>query len=364
MSAPWLAVLAVCLQAAAPVESARIDAIVQEHMRAPGAVGLSVAVARGDELVYSRAYGFACLEYPVNADEETLFRIASVTKQFTAAAILKLAERGRVALDDPLTKYLPEYPTHGQEITLRHLLTHTSGIPNVTDLGKTWSDVAERELDHGAMVALWKDRPLDFTPGVRWKYSNSGYYLLGMVIEKISGRSYPEFLRAEFFEPLKMSRTRYDSNSELIPNRAQGYRFDDGVFRNDRVIGTSQPFSAGGLLSTASDLVRWEAALVSGRIVGPAFYEEMTLPFLLADGRETDYGMGLFLDPVADHPCVHHGGDLFGFNSVLAYFPEEKLTIAALSNSEKLSTEALLEELARALFAESAGASGERHSGG
>src|SRR5262245_17561545 len=352
MAALGLTVLALCFQAEVPAEMSRIDAVVQKHMQEPGAVGLSVAVARGDELVYTRAYGFACLEYPVNADEETLFRIASITKQFTAAAILKLAERGKVALDEPLTKYLPEYPTHGQEITLRHLLTHTSGIPNVTDLGRTWSDVAERELDHGAMVALWKDRPLDFTPGVRFKYSNSGYYLLGMVIEKVSGRSYPEFLRAEFFEPLKMARTRYDSNSELIPNRAQGYRFEGGAFWNDRVIGMSQPFSSGGLLSTAGDLVRWETALVSGRVVASSSFEEMTLPYLLADGSETGYGMGLMLDPVADHPCVHHGGDLFGFNSVLAYFPEEKLTIAALSNSERLSTETLLEDLAQALFAE------------
>jgi len=342
----------------APTEAARIDAIVQQHMQLPGAVGLSVAVARGDEVVYSRALGLANLEFPVPVDEETVFRIASVTKQFTAAAILRLSERGKLALDDPLTSFLPDFPTHGQDITLRHLLTHTSGIPNVTDLGKKWSDLAARELSHEEMLALWKDLPLDFAPGERWKYSNSGYYLLGMVIEALSGRSYDEFLRAEFFEPLGMSRTRLDSNAELIPDRAQGYAFANGVFQNDRLIGMSQPFSSGALLSTAGDLVRWQTALASGRALKPQSYEEMKLPFVLADGSETTYGMGLFLSPVVGHPCVWHGGDIFGFNSALAYFPEGKLSIAALSNSEKLSTERLVEELAKALLAESGKPSG------
>src|SRR6185436_8249394 len=211
------------------------------------------------------------------------------------------------------------------------------------DLGRKWSDLAARELGHDEMLALWKDLPLDFAPGERWKYSNSGYYLLGMVIEKVSGQSYGDFLRAEFFEPLGMTRTRLDSNAELIPNRAQGYTFADGVFRNDRLIGMSQPFSSGALLSTAGDLVRWQTALVRGRALKPESYEEMKLPFVLADGSETTYGMGVFLSPVAGYACVSHGGDIFGFNSTLAYFAEGKLSVAVLSNSETLSTEALVE---------------------
>ena len=184
----WLAPLVLALQVSpiqtgpTQADAAQIDALVQRHMQLPGAVGLSVAVARGDELVYSKAFGLADLEYPVPADEQTMFRIASVTKQFTAAAILKLSERGKLALDDPLAKYLPQFPSHGQELTLRHLLTHTSGVPNVTDLGKTWSDQAARELSHDEMLALWKDLPLEFPSGQRWRYVNSGYFMLGMVI--------------------------------------------------------------------------------------------------------------------------------------------------------------------------------------
>ena len=302
-------------------------------------------------MVFSKAYGFADLEFAVHADEETMFRIGSVTKQFTAAGILKLAERGKLAVDDPLTKFLPDYPTHGHEITLRHLLTHTSGVHNYTNLGPEWERVQARELSDAELVALWQDLPLDFAPGEKWNYSNSGYYLLGMVIAKVSGSSYADFLRETFFEPLKLTRTRYDSNGEVIPNRAQGYAFEEGKSWNDRFLGMSQPGAAGGLLSTAGDLVRWQRALVTGQVVSSESYLEMTTPFLLDNGRETGYGMGLQLDAQAGEPCVWHGGGIFGFNSVLLYFPGEKLSIGVISNSEGLRADALGAELARALLA-------------
>lgn len=332
-------------------EAALVDGLVQKAIQAASAVGLSVAVMRGDELVYSKAQGFADLEFAVKADGETMFRIGSVTKQFTAAGILKLAELGKLFVDDPLTAYLPDYPTHGQEITLRHLLTHTSGVHNYTDLGPDWELIQARELSDAELVALWQDLPLDFPPGERWSYSNSGYYLLGMVIAKVSGQSYADFLRATFFEPLKLTRTRYDSNGEVIVNRAQGYAFEDGKFWNDRIVGMSQPGAAGALISTASDLVRWQRALVTGHVVTPESYLEMTAPYMLADGRETGYGMGLQLDTQAGQPCVWHGGGIHGFNSVLMYFPGAELSVGVISNSERLRADALGLELAAALLA-------------
>ena len=349
--------LALFVQTPAPAtETARIDEAVQAFLQQPGAVGISVAVARGSELVYTKTQGFADLEFADVADEETMFRIGSITKQFTAAAILRLAERGKLSVDDPLTKFLPTYPTQGHELTLRHLLTHTSGVPNYTDFGEEWMKLVARELTDDEMVALWEKRPFDFAPGERWSYSNSGYYLLGMVIQRASGQGYADFLRTEFFEPLKLTRTRYDSNAELILNRAQGYAYEEGQFRNDRLIGMAQPGAAGGLISTAGDLARWEMALVSGKVVKPESYEEMTLPFMLTDGKETTYGFGLSLDDYAGHRSVHHGGGIFGFNSYLAHFPESKLTIATISNSEAVSAGALCEKLARLLL--------ERKSGG
>lgn len=338
---PSLPVPPVRAQTPVAAESARIDALVQQRMRDPAAVGLSVAVARGAEFVYSKASGIVDLEFSIPADEQSLFRIGSVTKQFTAAAILKLAERGKLSVDDPLTKFLPDYPTHGRELTLRHLLTHTGGVPNYTDLGPRWEVNKARELPDEELVALWKDMEPDFAPGEKWSYSNSGYYLLGMVVAKVSGQSYADFLRTTFCEPLGLARTRYDSNAEVLVNRAQGYAFEDGEFRNDELLGMSQPGAAGALVSTAADLVRWQQALVSGRVVTPESYEEMTLPFLLANGRETSYGMGLQLDQRVGRDCVWHGGGINGFNSVLMYFPDEKLHVAAISNSERLRADAL-----------------------
>jgi len=343
------------LQAApapAPVaEAARVEELVQRHMAQPGAVALSVAVARGAEMLYEKAHGKADLEFDVPADALTMFRIGSVTKQFTAAALLKLAEEGRVEVDAPLTEYLPEYPTHGHEITLRHLLTHTSGIRNYTDLGERWELVRARELPDEELVALWKDEPLDFEPGTRWSYSNSGYYLLGMVIAKVTGESYAEYLHEAFLEPLHLTRTRYDSNRDVIPNRAQGYAFEENVFLNDGLLGMSQPGAAGALMSTAGDLVRWQQALVSGQAVAPASYEEMTLPFLLNDGSETRYGMGLQLDEQSGHRRVWHGGGIDGFNSVLLYFPDERLHVAVISSSERLRADQLGVALAEELLA-------------
>lgn len=358
-----LAVLGALVLVACPApdgseEAARIDDLVVKRAQSAGAVGLSVAVARKGELVYSRAHGRAALEFPVDADEDTLFRIASITKTFTAAAILELSERGKLGLDDPLTQYLPDYPVHGAEITLRHLLTHTAGIPNVTDLGRAWSDQVARELGPDEMLALWKDRPLDFTPGEVFKYSNSGYYLLGLVIEKVSGKPYGEFLREAFFEPLGMERTRLDSNGDVIADRAQGYAYRDGAFHNDALIGMSQPFSSGALLSTADELARWMGALAGGRLLDPATFEEMRTPYLLASGEETGYGMGLSLESVAGHECVAHGGDIFGFTSFLAYFPEGELAIAALSNSEALHAKGVVEELAAFVIADAKEPSG------
>jgi CubicO group peptidase (beta-lactamase class C family) len=299
-------------------------------------------------VVFSKGYGIADLEFNVPADADTMFRIGSITKQFTATAILRLAEREKLDVDDPLSRFLPGYP-RGDEITLRHLLTHTSGVPNYTDFGPEWVEIVARELSHEEMIALWKDRPLDFEPGERWNYSNSGYYLLGVVIEKASGKSYADFLHDELFEPLGLERTRYDSNGEVIANRAQGYGWEDDRHWNDRLIGMSQPGAAGALISTAGDLVRWEMALVAGKAVSPASYEEMTLPFVMNGGRETHYGMGLGLEPVAGLPAVSHGGGIFGFNSFLVHFYESGLTVAVISSSEGLSAQSVAERLAREL---------------
>ena len=335
----------------AATEAAVIEAKVQEWLAKPEAVALSVAVARGDELVFSRAFGMADLEFQVPANEDTLFRIGSVTKQFTAAAILRLAEKNALDVDAEATEYLPELHVQGHAVTLRNLLTHTSGFKSYTELESFWKE-AGRELSLEEMLALFQDEPFEFEPGTKFKYCNSGYYLLGKILERVTDVEYGEYLRREFFEPLGLQSTRHDSNELVLQNRAQGYRFENGEFRNDPPIGLASPGAAGALVSSAKDLVRWQRALATGKVVSAASYEEMTTPFMFEDGRETGYGMGLMLGEFAGQRAVVHDGGIFGFNSSLAYYPESELSVAVISNCEALPASGVAQAIARMLLAE------------
>ena len=329
---------------------AEIERLIAEALQNPGAVGLSVAVAVGDEFLLAGGYGLAEAEHGVEADVDTLFRIGSITKQFTAAAILRQVEAGQLELEEPLTSYLPEYPDSGDEVTLLHLLTHTSGIPSYTNLGPAWSRTVPLELPHAELLAMFQDAPLEFEPGSEYRYNNSGYYLLGMVLERQSDKSYGDHLAGTFFQPLGLARTRLGSNRDLIKNRAQGYSLIEGQLANDGLIGMSQPGAAGALLSTARELILWQRALLGGKVVSEEFYELMTTPFMLHDGRETGYGMGLQLSKLKGHPEVGHGGGINGFNSMLSYYPDQDLSVAVISNSEGYSAGQLAATISRALL--------------
>jgi CubicO group peptidase (beta-lactamase class C family) len=209
-----------------------------------------------------------------------------------------------------------------------------------------------RELSHAELLALFQDVPFGFEPGTAFLYNNSGYYLLGMILEEVTGDSYAEHLASSLFEPLGLTRTRYGSSTDIIPNRAQGYRVtEEGQLENDWAIGMSQPGAAGALLSTAGDLVRWQLALVSGQVVSEDSYVEMTAPYLLADMRESAYGFGLMRGELDGRRVVSHGGGIFGFNSYLAHYPDEELSVAVISNSEAYSSQELAERIARLALA-------------
>ncbi len=327
---------------------AKIDALAARALENPGAAGLSIAVSRGDKVILSKGYGKADLENGVAATDASVFRIASVTKQFTAAAILRLAEQGKIQLDDDFTKYV-DYPTHGKTVTIRHLLTHTSGIKNYTDVPGFFEDVARDKAPEQVLDSV-RDLPLDFEPGTKWAYSNTNYHLLGMIIEKVSGVSYAKHMQDEFFTPLGLTHTRYDVASDVIPGRARGYGVIDGVSANASYLSMTIPYAAGGLLSTAGDLVRWQIALVSGKVVSPESYKQMTTAAELSDGSKAPYGFGLFMSDVDGHPNFMHEGGIPGFNSILVYFTEEKLTVAVISNSPGASAGELAAEIAREAF--------------
>lgn len=329
------------LIAAPPGDSelqSQVDAIAAEALKKPGGVGLSIGVSRGSNVVVAKGYGLADAEFDVPADKDTMFRIGSVTKQFTAAAIMTLLEQGKISLEDDTSKFLPDYPMQGHHVTIRHLLTHTSGIVSYTDVGEEWQKLMPLELSHEELLALVKDKPFEFEPGTKWAYNNTAYYMLGMIIENISGKSYAEFMQDEFFTPMNLDRTRYDVSRDLIKNRAQGYSLRKGELANDAPLGMSQPGAAGALLSTGEDLVRWSKALSSGNVVSADSFKQMITPVTLPDGTNTEYGFGLMIGEMDGVEVVQHGGGIHGFNSMLIWVPEQDLHVAVISNGEALDS--------------------------
>ena len=353
-----LAFLALALGfAAAPVRAqqvadvdSKVRAIVDAQLQRPGAVGLSVGIAQRGEVLLERGYGRADAEFAVAADGETMFRIGSITKQFTAAAVLRCAGRGALAIDDPLTKYVTTFPLGDHEVTLRQLLTHTSGIPNYTDAGAAWTRTRALELSHAELLAVVAGKPFDFAPGQGWRYGNTGYYLLGMVLEQVTGKPYAQVVADELTTPLGLQRTRYDSNKALITNRAQGYAFADGALANDDPIGMSQPGAAGGLLSTGGDLVRWSMALAGGKVVSKEQFAAMTTATVLPNGRDTHYGFGIGIGEFEGRKVIRHGGGIDGFNSMLMWLPDADLHVAVISNGERLASGRVAEAIARAVL--------------
>ena len=246
----------------------------------------SVLVAQDGKVLLDKGYGFANLEWDVPNTPTTKFRLGSITKQFTAASILLLEERGKLKVEDPVKKYMPNAPAAWDKITIFHLLTHTSGIPSFTGFSDYESHEAQA-MTPGKLVEWFRDKPLEFEPGTKWNYSNSGYVLLGYLIEKISGQSYSDFVQQNIFTPLGMKDSGYDSNSAIIAHRAAGYAPGKSGPVNAGFVHMSIPFSAGALYSTTEDLLRWEQGLFGGKVLKPESLAKMTTPF------KQDYAFGL-----------------------------------------------------------------------
>ena len=320
-----LSLVSACLLHGARAQDvARMDQVVQSFAT-PGQFMGSVLVARGDEILLNRGYGSANLEWNIANTPATRFRIASVTKQFTAAAILLLEERGKLKLEDPVGKYLADAPAAWEKITLFHLLTHTSGIGDLAD----FPELAVYKTAHntpGDMVAKFRDKPLRFAPGTNYRYSNLGYILLGHLLERISGESWAAFVRANFFLPLGMKDTGCDANAEIIPQRAAGYSRGPNGPRNAPFIDMSAPFTAGDLYSTTEDLLKWERGLFGGRVLSAGSLRWMTTPY------KAGYGLGVGIATRYGRTLVSHEGSIEGFNTYLGYFPDQAVTVVVLGN--------------------------------
>ena len=309
-----------------------VDSLVTNALREGPVAAMSVAVVRGSDTIVMKGYGLADVENDVAATPQTVYRIGSITKQFTSAAVLQLVEQGKVSLDDSIGKHLPNIPAGWRAVPVRQLLNHTSGIPSYTSAGPRWTSRMRLDLPHDSLLGIIANDSMDFASGSQWRYNNTGYYLLGMLIERVTGRSYADVVRDQLAAPLGLRATMYCDTKPIIKRRAQGYQVapDDKLINADP-LSMMQPFSAGALCSTVGDLVAWQRALAAARVVKPASYTSMITAEGVAAGSR--YGYGLFTDTLGGRTRVHHGGGINGFNSVLAYYPGDTLSIAVLANT-------------------------------
>ena len=297
----------------------------------PGEPGATALVAKGGKPIYRGAVGMADLENNVALRPDHVFEIGSITKQFTAVSILMLMEQGKLRLEDPLTKFIPDYPK-GEGITVHHLLTHTSGIKSYTSM-EAWAKRWREDLTPLQMIDIFKNEPMDFAPGEKWSYNNSAYFILGYIIEKTSGVSYAEFLEKNIFVPLGMKNTSYGSQSKIIKNRAQGYQRRDGYVRAE-YLSLTQPYAAGSIMSTVDDLLLWQLAINRNQLIRKETQQLAYTPVKLNNGEVHDYGYGWGLGAVNGSPTREHSGGIFGYSTNEIYLPNEDVYVAVFSNCD------------------------------
>jgi CubicO group peptidase (beta-lactamase class C family) len=305
----------------------------------------AVLLARDGKVLLSKGYGMANLEDETPNTPQTKFRLGSITKQFTALATLILQERGKLSVQDSVCKYIENCPQGWQPVTIHNLLTHTSGIPNVT----SFPDFRKIKMFPSSPlenISIFKDKPLEFTPGEKFNYSNSGYILLGYIVERASGRPYADFLRENIFKPLGMKNTDYDVNSAIIKHRASGYTRGAGGIVNADYINMTIPFAAGGLYSTVEDLYLWDRAFYTEKLASKKSLEAMNTPF--KDG----YGYGVGIGEQYGLKVIEHGGDIEGFSTDLARFPVENATVIVLSNIDSANTAGIAKHLGGVLLSD------------
>ncbi|MFT5452727.1 MAG: CubicO group peptidase (beta-lactamase class C family) [Enterobacterales bacterium] len=298
--------------------------------------GASLIVVKDGKIIFENGYGLADVEDNLSVSSKHVFRLGSITKQFTAVAILMLAQEGKLSLDDDLLKYVPDYPVHDQKITIKNLLSHTSGIFNYTNM-KEWLPVWRKDYSVDEMIDFFKDQPTDFNPGEEWNYSNSGYFLLGKIIEVASGMSYEQFIEEKIFKALGMKNSYYDHVAEIIPNRASGYSMGDQGVENAAYISMTQPYSAGSLASTVKDLALWDTALYTEQLVSQALLEEAWTDFKLNNAEKSYYGYGWSISELQGKKAIEHSGGIHGFSTFGIRLPEDKIYVAILTNSDSSS---------------------------
>ena len=344
-----------CLAAGLPAQSAPtkaaaahlIDSLASAFIADHQSPSVAIALVRGNDTLAFRAWGKADLENDVAATTRSVYRIGSVTKQFTSSAVMQLVEQGKVKLDDSIATYLPSLPAAWHVVTVRQLLNHTSGIPSYTGVGPAWVRRWGEVMPPDTLVALTAKLPMDFAPGTKWSYDNSGYVVLGMLIEKVAGRAWGTDLAERFFKPLGLTGTSNCLVQPVIAGRAAGYAAAGTGWSNAPFLEMSQPYAAGALCSTVGDLLAWNRALHGGKVVSAASYQLMTTPSGAAATAQLKYGFGLARDTMAGHAIISHGGGINGFITANAWVPDLSLSVTVLTNSGSARADQLMAQLVR-----------------
>jgi CubicO group peptidase (beta-lactamase class C family) len=311
--------------------SSRVDEYIRSEMQAQQIPGLSLAVIKDGQIVLARGYGLANVEHQVPVKPETIFQSGSMGKQFTATAVMMLMEEGKLSLDDRITKYFPDGPEAWRNITVRHLLTHTSGMTDYPQGFDMRRDYTEDEL-----YQRIKTVPLAFQPGEKWSYSNLAYVMLGILIHKVSGKFYGDFLQERVFKPLGMSTARVISETDIVPNRAAGYRSVNGQLKNQNWVSPSLNTTAdGALYLTIYDMAKWDAALYTDKLLKRASLEQMWTPVKLNDGKTHPYGFGWSIADIRGRRLVEHGGAWQGFKAHISRYIDDKLTVVVFANQAR-----------------------------
>jgi len=342
-----IVIIAISLNSQAKIYAQNLESTIDSLLQgkypsnAPGATFL---ISKNGSIIYEKALGLANLELNVPMQMENVFEIGSMTKQFTAVSILMLVEQGKVNLDNEITKYIPDYPTHGKKITVHHLLNHTSGIKSYTSLKKLYG-IDKYDLTPIELIDFFKNEPMDFNPGEKYKYNNSGYVILGNIIEKVSGLSYGEFVVKNIFEKLNMKNSTYGNHRKVIKNRASGYHLKEN-YQNSRFVSYTLSYAAGALISSVIDLNIWQQALVTNKLIKKETLQKAFSNYSLNNGEKTNYGYGWNIKTLGDKTSYEHGGFIFGFKSMGVYLPESGIYVVGLNNCDCNSPTKITREIA------------------
>lgn len=309
----------------------KLDAVFQSHFK-PNAPGATVLVAKEGKVLYRKAFGNANMELNIPMKPENVLELGSITKQFTAVAILKLMEENKLSLQDKLSKYIADYPK-GNEITIHHLLTHTSGIKNYTDMQNFFS-IAPIDKTPTELINVFKNEPMDFAPGEKFNYSNSGYIILGYIIEQVAKTSYEDYIENNIFKKLGMKNSYYGSKREIIPNRASGYQpYGENGFQNAPYLSMSLPYAAGSLMATVDDMLLWNEAIHNNTLISEKSKLLAFTNYTSNDGKPIYYGYGWMQNEIQGSQTLEHSGGIFGYTTFGLYAPKENLYVIVLTNS-------------------------------